>query len=244
MKSLVHMYEKPRLRDPLLIEGLPGIGFVANIAALYLITNLKAEKFGEIRSPFFQDLAVSTEEGEARFPMNELYYHKSDSDSRDLIILYGNTQALTTYGQYELCGRILDSVEDLGCHSVACMGGLRREIVTEAPKVYCTATDPETLNSVLDFGVNILQGRVFGAAGLLLGLARLRGMHGLCLLAETRGIYPDAAAARATLEVLCKISKLKIDLSDLEQAVANTQKILGSFGPLRRERRPEFPGPV
>jgi proteasome assembly chaperone (PAC2) family protein len=37
MVCSVEIYEKPQLNNPVLIEGLPGIGFVANIAALYLI---------------------------------------------------------------------------------------------------------------------------------------------------------------------------------------------------------------
>jgi proteasome assembly chaperone (PAC2) family protein len=33
MVVTVDITEKPQLKDPILIEGLPGIGFVANIAA-------------------------------------------------------------------------------------------------------------------------------------------------------------------------------------------------------------------
>ncbi|UCE16919.1 MAG: PAC2 family protein, partial [Candidatus Bathyarchaeota archaeon] len=47
------MYEKPVLDNPILIEGLPGIGFVANIAALHLIQRLQAKMFAEIRSSSF-----------------------------------------------------------------------------------------------------------------------------------------------------------------------------------------------
>ena len=103
MTCIVKIYEKPALTNPVLIEGLPGIGFVANIAALHLIQELKAKRFAEIRSSSFQDFAITAENGKARFPINELYYHKGRDGERDLIILYGNTQALTTVGQYELC---------------------------------------------------------------------------------------------------------------------------------------------
>ncbi len=50
MVCKVEIYEKPKLNNPILIEGLPGIGFVANIAALHLIKELKAKKFAEIIS--------------------------------------------------------------------------------------------------------------------------------------------------------------------------------------------------
>jgi proteasome assembly chaperone (PAC2) family protein len=37
----INILEKPQLNNPVLIEGLPGIGCVANISALHLIKELK-----------------------------------------------------------------------------------------------------------------------------------------------------------------------------------------------------------
>ncbi|KPV62933.1 MAG: PAC2 family protein [Candidatus Bathyarchaeota archaeon BA2] len=229
MVCAVQIYEKLVLKNPVLIEGLPGIGFVANILALHLIQELKAKMFAEIRSSSFQDFAITAGEGKAHFPINELYYHKGRGRERDLIILYGNTQALTTVGQYELCGHILDVSEELGCRYVITLGGLKREKF-EAPSLYCTATDSETLEDSLRLGAKILGGRIFGAAGLLIGLAKLRDMKGFCLLADTPGFYPDATAAREALKAVCKILRLKVDLSRLDTAAEATRNILKSFG--------------
>src|SRR4030042_4136552 len=99
MVCSINITEKPTLNDPILIEGLPGIGFVANIAALHLIKELKAVKFARVFSSAFQDFAVTTGDGTARSPINELYYVKSANGGRDLIIWYGTTKALTTVGQ-------------------------------------------------------------------------------------------------------------------------------------------------
>jgi proteasome assembly chaperone (PAC2) family protein len=79
-------------------------------------------------------------------------------------------------------------------------------------------------------------------AGLLVGLAKLKGMRGFCLLAETLGVYPDAIAAQALLEVLCKILHLKIDLTRLEVAANETRKILELYGLPRYQSKPDFPG--
>ncbi|MEM2820507.1 MAG: PAC2 family protein, partial [Candidatus Bathyarchaeia archaeon] len=43
------MYERPNLNNPILIEGLPGIGLVANITVAYLIKKLNAKLFCEIK---------------------------------------------------------------------------------------------------------------------------------------------------------------------------------------------------
>ena len=127
MVCKVQLYEKPVLNDPVLIEGLPGIGFVANITALHLIKEYGAKLFAEIQSSAFQDLAITTENGGTYFPTNQFYYAKGQNGQRDLIILYGNTQALTTVGQYELCGKILDISQELGCKHVLTIGGLKKE---------------------------------------------------------------------------------------------------------------------
>jgi uncharacterized protein (TIGR00162 family) len=230
MVCKVQVYEKPVLNDPILIEGLPGIGFVANITTLHLIKELKAKLFAEIQSSAFQDLAISTDNGGTFFPTNQLYYHKGKDGERDLLILYGNTQALTTVGQYELCGKILDISEELGCKYILTVGGLKKEEKAEKPELYCTASDQETLQEALDLGAKVMKGHIFGVAGLLVGLCKLRNMRGLCLLAETSGLYPDAVATREVLKALRKMLHLKISLKNLGSAADETGKILKSFG--------------
>ncbi len=244
MTCLVKTYEKPALTNPVLIEGLPGIGFVANIAALHLIQELKAKRFAEIRSSSFQDFAITAENGKTLFPINELYYHKGRDGERDLIILYGNTQALTTVGQYELCGRVLDIADRLGCHYIITLGGLKkREKVDTPPKIYCAASDPEALKDASILGAEVIEGQIFGVAGLLVGLGKIRGMKGYCLLAETPGYYPDASAAREVLRAISKMLHLNVDLSRLDLATETTRKILESFGlsaqPREEERKEE-----
>jgi len=233
MVCTIEIHEKPKLNNPVLIEGLPGIGFVANIAALHLISELKAKRFVEIVSASFQDLAVTTDTGGTRSPINELYYHQRNDGGRDLIIWYGNTQALTTFGQYELCGRVLDIAEELGCHYVITLGGFKKDEVKETPEIYSAASDIETLNEALGLGTKIMVGQIFGVAGLTIGLARLRSFKGFSLLVETLGTYPDANATRHVLTVLNKFLNLNVDLSRLDVAAESTKKILESFGLIR-----------
>ena len=237
MVCTVKIYEKPRLENPVLLEGLPGIGFVANIAALHLIRELNAKVFAEIYSSAFQDLAVTTENGNARPPFNELYYYRGENGERDLMILYGNTQALTSYGQYELCWKILDLAEELGCRYIITMGGLRKEEKIEKPKLYFAAADLESAKEALSLGAEIFGGNIFGMAGLLVALGKLRGFRGFCLLAETPGYYPDAVAARAVLEPICRFLNLKVDFSRLDIAAEATRRILEDYGILSREER-------
>ena len=244
MVTAVQVYEKPKLNNPVLIEGLPGIGFVANIASLHLIQELNAKLFAEIRSSSFQDFAMTAGNGKARLPTNELYYYQGrNNQERDLIILYGNTQALTTVGQYELCGKVLDIAQESGCHYIVTLGGLRRDEKITEPKLYCAASDPETLKEALNLGAEIIEGQIFGIAGLLVGLCKLWNMRGFCLLAETPGFYPDASAARQVLNAINKMLHLEVDMNRLDAAAETTREILESFGlvaqPTEEKRKKE-----
>src|SRR4030042_1319172 len=233
MVCTIEISEKPQLNDPVLIEGLPGIGFVANMAALHLISELKAKRFAEIVSASFQDFAVTTETGGARSPINELYYCKREDGGRDLIIWYGNTQALTTFGQYELCGKVLDIAQELGCRCIISIGGFKKDEVQPVPAIYSAATDQETMKETVDLGTKVMVGHIFGIAGLVVGLARLRSLKGFSLLVDTLGMYPDANATRYALMTLGKYLNLNVDLSKLDAAAEQTKKVLESFGLIR-----------
>ena len=233
MVCAVDISEKPQLNNPILIEGLPGIGFVANIAALHLINEFKAKRFVQIVSSSFQDFAVTTEDGGASSPINELYYVKREDGGRDLIIWYGNTQALTTFGQYELCGKILDIISDLGCNFVVSIGGFKKDEVQAVPGIYSTATDLATMKEALDLGTKVMVGHVFGIAGLTVGLAKLRCMKGFSLLVDTPSMTPDVNAARYALLTLSKYLGLQVDLSRLEVSGEAIKQMLKTFGLIR-----------
>ncbi len=233
MVCSIDISERPKLNDPILIEGLPGIGFVANIAALHLIKELKAKRFVQIFSSSFQDFAVTTEDGGTLSPINELYYAKREDRGRDLIIWYGNTQALTTVGQYELVDKVLDLAQEFGCRFVISIGGFKKDEAQPVPAIYSTATDLDTMQEALDLGTKVMVGHVFGIAGLSIGLARVRDLKGFSLLVDTPGMDPDVNAARYALTMLGKYLKLNVDLSKLEESGCEIKKVLESFGIVR-----------
>jgi uncharacterized protein (TIGR00162 family) len=229
----IDIIERPKLNDPILVEGLPGIGFVANITALHLIKELKARRFVQIFSSSFQDFAVTTEQGGTLSPINELYYNKRGDDKRDLIIWYGNTQALTTAGQYELCGKVLELAREFGCRFIISVGGFKKDEVQSIPAIYSTATDLDTMQEAFDLGAKVMVGHVFGIAGLSIGMAKIMDMKGFSLLVDTPGMDPDMNAAKHALETLGKYLNLTVDLSKLEDSVAEIKRILESFGMIK-----------
>ena len=234
MVCAIELLETPNLKNPILIEGLPGIGFVANISALHLINNLNAKLFGRIVSASFQDVAITSDLGKASSPINELYYVKRPRKTHDLVIWYGNTQALTTFGQYELCGKVLDIVEKLGCNFLISIGGYKKNDIQKSPVVYGAATDKETMKSILNLGTKMMTGHIFGLAGLLIGMGKLRKMKGFSILVETQGMYPDSKAAKCALEKINQYLHMNVDLQSIDKTTKNTQKLLEDFGIIRK----------
>jgi len=51
--SIKKIKKMPKLTNPILIEGLPGIGNVGKLAVEHLIDTIKAKKFAEIYSKDF-----------------------------------------------------------------------------------------------------------------------------------------------------------------------------------------------
>jgi uncharacterized protein (TIGR00162 family) len=241
----VRQVERPELKDPVLLEGLPGIGLVANIAVAYLIRKLNAKLFAEVKAASFPDVSVTDKGGFLKSPFCHMYYHKADSMcSRDLILLYGNTQALTRRGQYDLCGCILDLAESHGCHYIITMGGYRPGRKVSGPALYYAASDLETAHEATNLGAQKLGGQIYGVAGLLVGLAALRGMKGFCLLAETQGTSLDVEAARAVLKAISEHLGLKLNLDELRDPEELADFLSPfDFGTLAKEQRSEEPKP-
>ena len=108
----INVLEEIELEKPIFIEALPGLGHVGKLAADHMIDELGATKFAEIHSPTFPPQVLIKEEGIVENMFNELYYLKDvGEDNLDLIILVGNTQALSPEGQYLICKDILEFVK-------------------------------------------------------------------------------------------------------------------------------------
>ena len=58
MISEIKSIEKPKLNNPVLIEGLPGIAYIGRNVAGYLIDELGAKKFGELYSSYFPPIVL------------------------------------------------------------------------------------------------------------------------------------------------------------------------------------------
>ncbi len=237
-ETIINILEKPELDNPIFIEALPGIGHVGKLVADHIIEELNGTKWVEIYCPEFPPQVLVNEDGVIEPMINELYYLKDVGESKqDYIFLVGNTQALSPEGQYGLCSQILDLVEDYNISKIFTLGGLATGQPVESAKVFGSVTDIELIDELKDIGVTIrsADGGIIGASGLLLGLGKLRGIDGVCLMGETPGYFIDAEAAEALLLILLKLTDLVVDIEKLEERAEETRKMITKAQQMEQE---------
>jgi len=222
--------KKPKLNNPILIEGLPGIGNVGKLAVEHLIDEVNAKKFVEIYSKDFPPQVFINTDGTIELVNNEFYYWKAEKkNQRDLILLTGDYQGLSSQGQYELVEKILDIVEEFNVKEIYTLGGYGLGHEVEEPKVLCATTDKKLVKIMKKHGAvfkkNEPGGGIVGASGLILGLGKLRGILGTCFMGETPGYLVDPTSAKAVLKILIKITKVDVNLSELEKKAKEIEHI-------------------
>lgn len=212
--------ERPQLREPILVEGLPGVGNVGKLAAEHLVDQLKGVRFIEFISKHFPPQVLVNDDGTVRIVNNEMFYVKRPEMANDIVILVGDYQGLTPDGQYELSDMTLKIAKEIGVKRVYTLGGYGLGRMIEKPRVLGAATDLELVEEMKPKGVTFSKGEpgsgIVGASGLLLGLGKLYDMRCVCLMGETSGYFVDPKGAQAVLEVLANILEVKIDFAELE----------------------------
>ena len=228
--SINYVDKKPKLKNPILIEGLPGIGNVGKLAVEHLIETTKAKKFVELYSKDFPPQVFINPDGTVKLVNNEFYYRKAKKkNQRDLILLTGDYQGLSSRGQYELVEAILDIAEEMGVKQMYTLGGYGLGHEIKEPKVLFAVTDKHLVKHTKKFGAvfkkNEPGGGIIGASGLLLGLGKLRGFQGTCFMGETPGYLVDPKSAKAVLKILTKITNIEVDFSRLEEKAREIEHI-------------------
>jgi len=228
--TVKYVDKKPKLKDPILIEGLPGIGNVGKLAVEHLIETTKAKKFAELYSKDFPPQVFINSDGTIKLVNNEFYYRKAKKkDQRDIILLTGDYQGLSSRGQYELVDVILDVVGELGVKQMYTLGGYGLGHEIKEPKVLFATTNKSLVKNIKKYGAvfkkNEPGGGIIGASGLLLGLGKLRGFEGTCFMGETPGYLVDPKSAKAVLKILAKITNIDVDFSRLEEKAKEIEHI-------------------
>lgn len=193
----------PHIENPVFVQGLPGFGNVGKIAA-YLLTKFCAAKpFAELYSPFFPDYVSVGSKGICHLPRYEFY--AAPMEKGDFIIMTGDTQPSfdDVVAHYALCNEVLDFIQRKGCRFIVTLGGI--PMTEEKSQVYVAATSARLATEFMEKGAVIYsKGRIVGATGLTLALAKEQGLEGICLLGATTGFRADRGAGFSVFKFLMK----------------------------------------
>ena len=236
-ETFIKELARVELNNPVLIEGLPGLGLVGKITARYLVKQLKAEKFAYLYSPHFPYFVLVSKKGNVRLLRGSFYFWRNKNDKNDLIFFTGDSQAQTIEGQYEISNCLLNFAKQHNVKMIVTLGGYRME-AKDKPKVVAAATNEAMLNRALKANaiVSPVGSPIVGTAGLILGLAHFSKIDALCLLGETRGYLPDPVAAKSVVEVLQSMFGFEVELAGLNEEIAKADKMVTRLQKIEEKR--------
>lgn len=225
--TIIKLYKrKPKLKNGVLITGLPGIGLIGRIAVEYLIEKLKGKKIAELYSPSFPPHAIMGADGKL-IPLTSDFY-LARTKKYDIVLMIGDIQALDTFGQYEMAGKVGEFAKELNVKEIITIGGYATGKLDGKRSVYGVVNNFGKIEDYKKVGVEFgkAQGAIVGFAGLLPIIANLYSIPAICLLGTTYGSFADPAAAEEVLKVLTKKLSIKIDLSGLHEKAKENEKLI------------------
>jgi uncharacterized protein len=226
----------PELNNPILIEGLPGIGNVGKIAADFLVDDLKAKLLYRFFSYSMPNTVFINEKNLVDLPKIEIYYYKG---KRDILILVGDVQPMEEVSCYKFCDLVIDLLTKHNGNEIITLGGVGLENEPNEINLFCTGNNKETIkqfikNTKIKTQLYGIVGTIMGVSGLLLGLSTNKKVNALALLAETLGhpMFLGIKSSKEILKILNQKYSLKLELScldkeikDIEQTVKNISKL-------------------
>ena len=224
-RIVVEFAEMPILKNPSLVCGFPGSGYVGKIAVDYMIEELKAIPFANMLSSSFPPQVLIQPDGTTDLMKNTFYFYKGSSS--DLVLLSGDAQPVTPESEYEMAEEIVKICDKLGIKTIYTLAAYITGVFSKSPKVYGTSTIPQIVNDFQNYGISTMNsGSITGMNGLILGVGKRKEITGICLLGETSGYVVDAKASKIVLETLVKMLNLKLDLTGIAKKALDTEQLV------------------
>ncbi|MBU1855200.1 MAG: PAC2 family protein, partial [Nanoarchaeota archaeon] len=212
-----------KLKNPVFIEGLPGLGNVGKIVADILVDELDAYKVMELFSHSLPNSVFVNEDNLVELPKIEVYYKKHGG--KDFLFLTGDVQPMDEISSYEFTEKMLDLMQGYNCSEIITLGGIGMNEIPDNPKVFCTGNESKFISEFAKYKVNTqlygIVGPIIGVSGLLVGLSQRRKIRAASLLAETYGhpMYVGLRGAREILKVLNKKYDFNISMRYINQEI-------------------------
>ena len=219
------------LQDPVLVEGLPGVGHVGKLAVEHVLEEADGELVRRVHSEYFPPQVTVDDDG--RTELADASFYAVETEGRDLLVLTGDHQAQENVGHYRLTDAFLDVAEEFGVEEVYALGGVPTGELIDEYAVLGAGTDDEFIDDLTEAGVEFRAeepaGGIVGTSGLLLGLGERRGFRAACLMGETSGYLVDPKSAQAVLEVLQSVLDFEVDFATLEERADEMEDVVSKI---------------
>jgi uncharacterized protein (TIGR00162 family) len=216
------------LQEPVLIEGLPGVGHVGKLAAEHLIEEFNSKLITRVYAEEFPPQVSVDESGVTELAHASFY--AVEADASDLLVLTGDHQAQSHAGHYQLTDTFLDIASSAGADSIYALGGVPTGELVEEPDVLGAVTGEAQTEGLIDAGVEFRDGEpaggIVGVSGLLLGLGGRQGYSAACLMGETSGYLVDPTSAQVVLEVLESVLGFEVEYESLEERAEEMKEVV------------------
>ncbi|MGZ7132775.1 MAG: proteasome assembly chaperone family protein [Halobacteriota archaeon] len=198
--------EEVSSKNPVILEGFPGIGLVGNIVATQIASELKMKQIGTIESRLFPPITVLFD-GLAHAPVR-IY---EDPQNNFIVVL--SDILIHPMIAYDIGKAVINWAQSLNARLNIPIAGIAT--MREERAVYAAATGAEQLNLVKDKAETLVTGSISGIAGSIMNESYISKLPALCLLGETQGPTPDPRAAARVIDVINDLMQLNISTQKL-----------------------------
>lgn len=223
-------------KNPVLIEGLPGIGNVGKLVVDYLIDTMRAKKVASFHSHYLPNSVFVVEDGSVQLPSIELFH--VSKNNQDFLFLTGDAQPSQEKASYDLTNELLSIAKNYNCKNIVALGGIGLPQEPLSPQIYIAGNDKKFAKEFTKFGVNSkiygVVGPIVGVSGLLLGLSKEHKIPAVSLLGETFGhpLYIGIKESRLMLNVLNDKFNLNINFKELDEEIESIENELNEESPV------------
>lgn len=186
--------EDVQLDDPVLIEGLPGLGLVGKIAADHLVDTYEMTHYASIHCDGLPEVAIYDADGPGVQPPVRIHV----DEQRDLLVLQSDVP-ISPSAADEFATCLTGWLEEMDAFPLYISGKQREDDQTTDVFGFSTGEAESRLES-MDVGLPDERGVVSGPTGALVYHAERAGLDGLGFIVEASPQFPDPAAAKALLD--------------------------------------------
>ena len=193
---MAHIEERQSmaLDEPVLVEGLPGVGLVGKLAADHLVEELGMEYYAACHCEGLPDVAIYEEGGRGIRPPVRIYA----DEQRDLLVLQSDVPVSPSAAE-EFSACVTGWLAEQDALPLY-LSGLPEE-KDGVPELYGIATGgADELLAEHDIPVPSESGMVSGPTGALLAEAGQQGLNSIGLVVQADANFPDPEAARVFLQ--------------------------------------------